>query len=94
MEDKKTVPVISDEAYGGVDYINRSNVPPPRVTAYALDTDRLNSTVLLSLWVDRPGQSAPSCVVLSLPATHQIGKALLQAVRGDYLGAEATEELP
>ena len=92
MEDKRTVPVISEDAYGDADYTHRSATPPARVTAYALEHSP-GGPVLVSLWVDRPGQSSPSCVVLSLPAAHQIGKALRQAVK-DCLNGEATEELP
>ena len=87
------VPVHTPAIYDAVDYLSRSSSRPHLVSFWEIDTGPQTQHVLVSLSTETKGRQEPVCVILTLPAAHQIGKALRQAVK-DCLNGEATEELP
>ena len=84
------VPAHSDRVYDEADYPSRSSERPFRVSGWAIHTDPHANAVLVSLSVCEGEGRESVALFLTLPAAHQIGKALRQAVK-DCLNGEATE---
>ena len=89
------VPAPPPDVYDTFDYFSRSSGRPTRVSGWEIDTDLPSNASALLVTLQGEDRTDPVCVFLSLPAAHQIGKALRQAVKDclNEADPEATEEI-